>query len=218
LALLDEFQERDSGWTLSRILNLTVNVNRYNPMRAGCHITLPREIMLKRAVINVKSTDNTCFAWSMVAALYPAERHSERMSSYPHYTTVLIFDDIEFPMTLKNIGKFERLNNVSINVYGIEEQKILPLRLADNKREKHVNLLYVQNPRDDNIGHFTLIKNLSRLVSSQLNEHNGKKYICDRYVYHIIMNTFGFFLAAKIINFFFFIHAGVYIILIRSTS
>jgi len=28
-----------------------------------------------------------------------------------------------------------------------------------NKREKHVNLLYLQNPRNDNIGHFTLIKN-----------------------------------------------------------
>jgi len=49
LALLDEFQERDSGWTLSRILNLTVNVNRFNPIRAGCHITLSREIMLKPA-------------------------------------------------------------------------------------------------------------------------------------------------------------------------
>jgi len=197
LALLDEFQERDSGWALSRILNLTVNVNRYNPMRAGCHITLPREIMLKHAIINVKSTDNACFAWSVVAALYPAESHLNRMSSYPHYMGVLTFDDIEFPMTLKNIGKFERLNNISINVYGIEEQKILPLRLTDNKREKHVNLLYVQDPRDDNIGHFILIKNLSRLVSSQLNKCNGKKYICDRYVYHIIMNTFDSFPTAK---------------------
>jgi len=121
-------------------------------------------------------------------------------------------------MTLKNIGKFERLNNVLINVYGIEEQKILPLRLADNKREKHVNLLYVQDPRDENIGHFTLIKNLSRFVSSQLNEHNGKKYICDRYVYHIIMNTFVSFPTAKSNKISFFIHAGVYTILIRSTS
>lgn len=27
---LDEFQERDSGWALTHILNLIVNVNRYN--------------------------------------------------------------------------------------------------------------------------------------------------------------------------------------------
>ena len=36
LASLEEFQERDSGWALTRILNLTVNVNKYNPLRAGC--------------------------------------------------------------------------------------------------------------------------------------------------------------------------------------
>jgi len=74
-------------------------------MRAGCHITLSREIMLKRAVINVKSTDNACFAWSMVAALYLAERHLERMSSYPHYTTVLTFDDIEISDDSKEYRK-----------------------------------------------------------------------------------------------------------------
>ena len=38
LASLEEFQERDSGWALSRILNLIVNVNKHNPMHAGCHI------------------------------------------------------------------------------------------------------------------------------------------------------------------------------------
>ena len=44
LTSLEEFQERDSGWTLSRILNLTVNVNKSNPLDARCHIQLPREI------------------------------------------------------------------------------------------------------------------------------------------------------------------------------
>lgn len=73
LAALDEFQERDSGWTLSRIFDLTINVNKYNPLRAGCHINLQREIKLKRAVINVQSVDNACFVWSVVAILYPVQ-------------------------------------------------------------------------------------------------------------------------------------------------
>jgi len=81
-------------------------------------------------------------------------------------------------MTLKDITKFERLNRVK--VYTIEEQKVLPIRLTDDKKEKHVNLLYVQDPRDDKVGHFALIKNLSRLMSSQLSKHNGKKYFYDR--------------------------------------
>jgi len=38
LASLEEFQKRDSKWALSRILNLTINVNKYNPLHAGRHI------------------------------------------------------------------------------------------------------------------------------------------------------------------------------------
>ncbi|XP_077256707.1 uncharacterized protein LOC143894392 [Temnothorax americanus] len=183
LSRLEEFQERDSGWALSRILNLTVNVNKYNSLRAGCYINLPQKIKSKKAVINVQSMDNACFAWSVVAALHPAERNSERESSYPDYTTVLNLQGIEFPMTLKQIKNFENHNNISINVYAIEGEKtpnVLPIRLTDRKKEKHVNLLYVQDPRDDNVGHFAWIKNLSRLVSSQLSRYNGRKYICDR--------------------------------------
>ncbi|XP_071574388.1 uncharacterized protein [Temnothorax nylanderi] len=183
LALLDEFQERDSGWALSRILNLTVNVNKYNPLRAGCYIDLPQEIKSKKAVINVQSTDNACFAWSVVAALYPVKDHTYRKSLYPHYTKVLNLKDIEFPMTLSQIKNFENHNNASINVYTVEGEKtpnVLPIRLTDRKREKHINLLYMQDPRDDNVGHFAWIKNLSRLVSSQLSRYHGRKYFCNR--------------------------------------
>ncbi|XP_070155847.1 uncharacterized protein [Polyergus mexicanus] len=180
LASLEEFQERDSGWALSRIFDLTVNINKYNPMRAGCHIKLPREITMKRAVINVQSKDNACFAWAVVAALHPAEDHVYRKSSYPHYTTVLNLQDIEFPMTLSQIKKFELHNNISINVYNIEkENNIVPIRLSEQKKDRHVNLLYMQDSQD--VGHFAWIKNLSRLVSSQLNKKKHKKYICDRY-------------------------------------
>ena len=183
LASLEEFQERDSGWSLSRILNLTVNINKYNPLRAGCNIQLPSEIMMKKAVINVRSNDNACFAWSLMASLYPTEKNTDRASSYPHYSAVLNLKDIEFPMTLPQIKKFEILNNISINVYSIEKKKelsILPIRLTERKMDKHVNLLYVQ---DDNVGHFTLIKNMSRLLSSQLSKKKNKKFFCDRYVY-----------------------------------
>jgi len=62
LALLEEFQERDSGWALLCILNLMVNANKHNPLRVGCHIKLLREIMLKRAVINMQTANNPYFA------------------------------------------------------------------------------------------------------------------------------------------------------------
>ena len=138
------------------------------------------EIATKRAVINVRTTDNACFAWSVVAALYPAERNVTRESSYPHYTTVLNLAGIEFPITFKDIPKFERLNAESINVYGIDNKQVLPLWLTSDKKDKHVNLLYMQDPHDDDVGHFAWIKNLLRLVSSQLSKKEHKKYFCDR--------------------------------------
>jgi len=87
-------------------------------------------------------------------------------------------------MTVNQIIKFENLKYISINMYCIEKQKelsILPIRLTEKKMDKHVNLLYMQN---DDMGHFAWIKNLSRLVSSQLSKHKNKKYFCDRYVYN----------------------------------
>jgi len=97
---------------------------------------------------------------------------------------VLNLKDIEFLMTLTQIKKFENQNNIFINVYCIEKQKelsIFPIWLTEKKMDKNVNLLYVQN--DNDVGHFAWIKNLSRLVSSQLSKHKNKKYFCDRYVY-----------------------------------
>ncbi|XP_070526693.1 uncharacterized protein [Cardiocondyla obscurior] len=134
---------------------------------------------MKKAIINVQSTDNACFTWSIVAVLHPAERHMERELSYPYYSTVLNLEGIEFPVTLKQIKKFEQLNNILINVYGIEEQKILPIRLTDVKKERHIHMLYVQHDNAD-AGHFALIKNLSRLLSIQLNKTKNRKYFCDR--------------------------------------
>jgi len=124
-------------------------------------------------------------AWSVVTALHAAKNNTNRVSSYSDYTSMLNLKDIEFPTTLTKIKKFENQNNISINVYCIEKKKklsILPIRLTDQKMDKHINLLYVQN--DDDVGHFAWIKNLSRLVSSQLNKYKHKKYFCDRYVYN----------------------------------
>ncbi|KAL6418414.1 hypothetical protein ACFW04_012113 [Cataglyphis niger] len=146
LASLEEFQERDSRWALSPILNLTVNVNRYNPMRVGCYVEISREIKLKKAVISVQSTDDACFAWAIIAALYPVEKHAERSSRYPHYTTVLNLKNAEFPMNLNGIARFERLNDISINVYTIRDKK-------NKKDKKRDNLSVLPITR----GRYTLI-------------------------------------------------------------
>ena len=68
--------------------------------------------------------------------------------------------DIEFLMILKDIPKFENLNNISMNMYNIEDKQVLLLRLTNDKRDKHVNLLYLPDSHNGNIKHFAWIKNL----------------------------------------------------------
>ncbi|KYN42055.1 hypothetical protein ALC56_03524, partial [Trachymyrmex septentrionalis] len=59
-------------FVLLQILNL-VNVNKHYPLRAECYFEMPREIILKKAVISVRSTDNACFAWSVISTI-PVQR------------------------------------------------------------------------------------------------------------------------------------------------
>jgi len=92
----------------------------------------------------------------------------------PHYISILNL--AEFPMS--QIKKFETLNDISINVY-TNEKGILPIWLTDRKRSKYINLSYMEN---DKAGHFVLIKNLSRLFSSQFSKKEHQKYFCDRYI------------------------------------
>lgn len=186
LSKASDFQERDSNWTLEKILFLDVNINRYNPISATSYIRLPKFIQNKKAVLNIRNDDNACFAWCITAALHPVNQYPHLTSSYSHYSTFLNFDNIEFPVKLKDIKKFEELNEISVNVFGIDssfkdgkcELEIVgPLYFTSNRRERHVNLLLVSD--DNGNHHYCLIKNLSKLVSSQISKSKHGMYICD---------------------------------------
>ena len=45
------------------------------------------------------------------------------MSCYCKYVTYYNFDMLEFPVAIKDITNFENKYNISINVYGLEEEK-----------------------------------------------------------------------------------------------
>ncbi|XP_076384595.1 uncharacterized protein LOC143263732 [Megalopta genalis] len=140
LTSIEEFQERGSGLALSKILHLMVNSNKYQPLQASCQVSVPRTVQLKKAVLNVYSNDdNACFYWTVVASLYPVKNNLNRTSSYPHYSDVLHTEGFQLPMLFKDIPKFEKANDVSVNVFewGGEQERCQTLHLTSRKREKH---------------------------------------------------------------------------------
>ena len=137
---------------MREILNLVVNMNRYDPIYGGfsTFVELPADIQEKKAVVNIKNRDECCFLWAVTAALNPAKDHVDRPSSYPHYSSVLKYEGINFPIALKDVSKFEKLNNLSINVYGTEKSKknceIVPLYLSVNKSDKlRIHFLMIES-------------------------------------------------------------------------
>nr|CAH7755706.1 unnamed protein product [Callosobruchus chinensis] len=76
------------------------------------------------AFINVQNDDQACFYWSIVSALYPEDKNPQRTSVYPHYSVVLNTENLDSPMSSQKISKFEKINNISVNVYSLELIKI----------------------------------------------------------------------------------------------
>ena len=63
------------------------------------------------------------FLWSVVAALYPVNRNPSSTSSYFHFNEVLKYDDTNFPIKFSDVQKFEKMNNLSINIYGEDSEE-----------------------------------------------------------------------------------------------
>jgi len=84
---------------------------------------------------------------------------------------------MEFPVCLQDIGKFEKSNDLSVNVFGYEKGYVYPLRISSKHRERVADLLLIS---DDEKQHYCLIKSLSRLLASQVSKMKRKRYYCRR--------------------------------------
>ena len=80
---------------------------------------------------------------------------------------------ITYPVAVKKVPTFEKQNNISVNVFGFEDE-YYPLYISPEQKETHVNLLLIH---DEKKSHYCLIKNLGMMLSSQT-KHNGKTYYC----------------------------------------
>ena len=174
---IQSFNNRGSGWQFDRIEHLDININPYNPLSASSYIPLPKELDKKKAIINVKNEkDHECFKWAVTSAVFPAERDGERLSKQMREDSEKFdWTGIEFPVSLKQIDKFENHNPYAINVYGYEGV-VYPLRIS-KKNDQVINLLLIAN---EETNHYCWIKNMSRLLSSQVNNHQHKLHFCYR--------------------------------------
>lgn len=114
---ISEIEMRGSGFSLSQIIELEVQSCSYDPYNGATYIKLPKKLENKKAVINLQNDDEMCFKYAALSALFPAVKNAQRVSKYAPYINELNFDNMKFPVDVKDINKFEKLNpSISINI------------------------------------------------------------------------------------------------------
>ena len=171
-----------SGWAFHSVNKLEMHTVTYKPLGGGSYIKLPKEIAVKKAVVNMKNTeDDQCFLWCILRALNPVKRDKERTdTNLKSKIDTVNMGDIRYPVSLKDVSKFEKLNlDIAVSVYTYDENySVGPLRVSEHvDRPYRIKLLLMS---DENKTHYCLIENFSRLISSQASKHKGKVYVCER--------------------------------------
>ena len=173
------FQNEGSPWRL-RIIRLELHNVRYSPLRGETYIPLPKELADKKVIINMNNKDNKCFLWCVLRELNPKDTNQQRLDKeLKKKENTLNMEGIEYPVSLKDLNKFERQNpTISITVLGYEGKSVYPLRNSDcMDRDHNIVLMLIEK---DGVKHYCLVNSISRLLSSQVIDGKRKEYFCLR--------------------------------------
>ena len=143
---LEIYQKNGSGWYYKEVHSLEIHTVDYNPMKGSSYIPLPDWISNKKAIINIQNKDEKCFLWCILRYLHPNEKDSTRLTDLKKYEFSLNTEGIDFPMKLKHISKFEKLNPSlpGINVFSVNDnKKFYPLRMAEKDCLNTIDLFFL---------------------------------------------------------------------------
>jgi hypothetical protein len=172
-----DFEERGSGWKLDSVDRLDVRIGLYNAMSGGCYALLPKSLINKRAILNIKCSDNKCFLYAVIAHIFPAKFNINEIYNYKKYEKEFNCKRLSYPVNLNMIKHFEKDNekfNIKINIYtwnSYETKKstLKPIQISEKNAINTINLLLIKD-------HFYLIRNFNRLVGSYSSNYH---HFCD---------------------------------------
>ena len=169
-----------SGWVFVEVENLTLHTDIWDPIKGSSYIDLPKELKNKNAIINMKNEDNKCFLWCVLRALNPKDKNAERIDKdLKSKENTLNMEGIAYPVSFRDIDRFEKQNpDISITILGYnKDERVYPLKISKiNKNSKYqIALLLI---KDSENSHYCLIKNISALLTTQYNNHKGKREYC----------------------------------------
>ena len=91
------------------------------------------------------------------------------------FISQLDYSSIEFPVTVKQINKIEKQNNICINLFGYEEKQKFPIFISKEKFTDHMELLLIT---EDKKNHYVLIKDFDKFMFNQTKHEHRKHFVC----------------------------------------
>ena len=173
---IDNPRLRDSKFTFDRILYMDINIHRLNLTRGSSYIPLPDWLAKKKAIINPKNLDNKCFKWAVIAGLRWEEigANPERISKLRRYESEVDWNELTYPVSTKNISKFETTDRIGVNLLAVDGRKIYICKKGGDYEQK-VNLMILEEGEKK---HYVAVKSISRLLSSMNNKHEKAQHYC----------------------------------------
>ena len=174
------FLATESEIRFHSVIKLELHTVSYKPLKGETWIPLPKELVNKNAIINMQNKDNKCFLWCVLRALNPKGAHPERLDKeLMKKENILNMEGIDYPVSLKDINKFEKQNpNITIMVLGYEGKNVYPHRnsvIID--RDYNIILMLIE---EGVVKHYCLVKSITRLLSSQASNGKRKQHFCLR--------------------------------------
>ena len=111
-----------------------------------------------------------------MVGMHPVDANAHRLSQYTGHAGKYDFSFLHFSVPLSSVGSFATTNNMSINVYGVDDDKKMDYPLCVSSTlvpDRHVDLQLIER---NGIQHYTTVRNFSRLVSRQTNNHGHAGY------------------------------------------
>ena len=164
----------NSRFVFDEFLYLDVNFHQLNLMRGSSYLPLPHWLASKKAIVNPHNNDEDCFKWSVITAENAGMKDPQCVSNLRKFMDNYNWSGLEFPVLIKDIGKFETRNNISVNVLAVEGRDVY-IHRKGRRVGREINLLMVS---EDGIWHYTAIKSLSRLLSSKNSNTKRKQHFC----------------------------------------
>ena len=164
----------NSRFIFDEFLYLDINFHQLNLTRGSSYLPLPDWLVSKKAIVNIHNDDEECFKWSVIAAENAGMKDPQLVSNLRNFKDNYDWSGLEFPVSIKDIGKFETRNNISVNVLAVEGRDIY-IHRKGQRVGREINLLMVS---EDGIWHYTAIKSLSRLLSGKNSNTKHKQHFC----------------------------------------